>query len=174
MLMPVEAHQPHQPGEPEADPVEIARRIVLQQLSRSPRTRAQLQEACRRRGGPDTSTETVLDRFAELGLVDDDAFARAWVESRHAGRGLARRALTHELRTRGVPEDTVEAAVERVDEQAERTSAEALVRARLPGLQRHDRTTQMRRLHGLLVRRGYPPGMALAVVRSVLGEADPV
>ena len=44
----------------------------------------------------------MLDRFTEVGLIDDAAFARAWVSSRQAGRGLARRALSAELRAKGV------------------------------------------------------------------------
>lgn len=152
----------------EPDPVDVVRRIVLAQLTRGPRTRAQLAETCRRRGAPEAAVETVLDRFAELGLVDDEAFARAWVDSRHAGRGLARRALRHELRHRGVDEQTVAQALEVVDDEAERRSAEALVRARLPGLARHDRATRRRRLHGLLVRRGYSSGLALGVVDALL------
>ena len=160
----------------EPDPVDVVRRIVLAQLTRGPRTRAQLAETCRRRGAPESAVDAVLDRFTELGLVDDEAFARAWVDTRHAGRGLARRALRHELRHRGVDEQTAAQALEQVDDEAERRSAEALVRARIPGLARHDRATQRRRLHGLLVRRGYPPGMALAVVDAALergaGEVD--
>ena len=162
---------PSRPGEP--DPVEVVRRIVLAQLTRGPRTRAQLAETCRRRGAPESAVEAVLDRFGELGLVDDAAFARAWVDSRHAGRGLARRALRHELRHRGVDDETAAQALEQVDDEAERQSAETLVRARLPGLARFDRATRRRRLHGLLVRRGYPAGMALAVIDAALGqEAD--
>ena len=154
----------------EPDPVDVVRRIVLAQLTRGPRTRAQLAETCRRRGAPEAAVETVLDRFAELGLVDDEAFARAWVDSRHAGRGLARRALRHELRHRGVDEQTVAQALEVVDDEAERRSAEALVRARLPGLAQHDRATRRRRLHGLLVRRGYSSGLALGVVDALLEQ----
>ena len=144
---------------------------MLTQLSRAPRTRAQLSEACRRRGVPDEATERVLDRFAELGLVDDASFAQAWVESRQLGRGLARRALTHELRARGVDEPTVADAVAVVDPEAERAAAESLVRARLPGLARYDRATTTRRLHGMLIRRGYSTGLALAVVRGVLDQS---
>jgi regulatory protein len=153
------------------DPVEVARRIVLTQLSRAPRTRAQLLDACRRRGVPDDAADRVLDRFAELGLVDDVSFAQAWVESRHRGRGLARRALTRELRHRGVDEQTVADAVAALDPQTEREAAESLVRSRLPGLARYDRATTTRRLHGMLVRRGYSGGLALAVVRDVLDES---
>ena len=42
------------------------------------------------RAVPEDVAETVLDRFTELGLIDDAAFSRAWVESRHRGRGLSR------------------------------------------------------------------------------------
>lgn len=155
-------------GAADADPVEVGRIIVLRQLTRGPRTRAQLAEACRRRGVPDDAAETVLDRFAEIGLVDDEAFADAWVASRHSGRGLPRRALRHELRRRGIDADTVEQALEQVDGDDERAAAERLVRARMPSLARYDRATRARRLHGLLLRRGYSPGLAASVVQAAL------
>ena len=74
---------------------------------RGPRTRAQLATALRKRRIPDEVAESVLSRFAEVGLIDDAAFARAWVESRHHGRGLARQALSAELRQRGIPDGEV-------------------------------------------------------------------
>jgi len=155
---------------PAADPVEVARLILLRQLTRGPRTRAQLAEACRKRDVPDSAAEQVLDRFTELGLVDDGAFARAWVQSRHGGRGLSRRALRHELKHRGVADETIESALEQIDNDDERDAAVALVRGRLPSLARYDQATQRRRLHGLLVRRGYSPGLAGAVVTQVIAE----
>ena len=112
----------------------------------------------------------MLDRFNELGLVDDEAFASAWVESRHAGRGLARRALRHELTTRGVDRDTIDQALAQVDPESERAAARALVDARLPGLSRVDRATRVRRLQGLLGRRGYSAGLAMAVISEALDE----
>ena len=156
----------------DADPVEVARLIILRQLTRGPRTRAQLAEACRRRGVPEDAAQQMLDRFGELGLVDDTAYARAWVDSRHVGRGLSRRALRHELRHRGVDDETAEGALERIDAADEEATAQALVLSRLPGLQRYDAATQTRRLTGLLTRRGYSPGMALAVVRRVLADVQ--
>ncbi len=163
---------PNVRADADADPVEVARRIVLNQLSRAPRTRAQLEQACTRRGVPESAASIVLDRFTELGLVDDEAFASAWVESRHHARGLAPRALRRELRFRGVADDTVDGALAAIDADAERDAAEALVRARLPSLSRYDRPTQLRRLQGLLVRRGYAPGLAWTVVRSALADAE--
>lgn len=154
----------------ENDPHEVARLILLRQLTRGPRTRSQLAETCAKRGVPDEVTERVLDRFAELGLVDDDAFAAAWVQSRHAGRGLSRTALRFELRQRGVAEQTIDEALEQVDPDDERQAAETLVRSRLRGLQGFDEPTKLRRLQGLLARRGYSPGLAASVVRQVVGE----
>ena len=149
---------------------------MLRRLERGPRTRAQLADACTRRGVPEWAVDQVLDRFSELGLVDDEAFAAAWVESRHAGRGLARRALQHELTTRGVDRELVDQALSQVDPDSERAAARALVDARLPGLARVDRATRMRRLQGLLGRRGYSAGLATAVIREALdahGDVDP-
>lgn len=157
---------------PATDPVEVARLIVLRRLERGPRTRAQLEEACARRNVPEWAVARLLDRFTELGLVDDRAFAQAWVRSRHAGRGLGRRALRHELLTRGVDRDIVDAAVAEVTLDDEDAAAAALVRARLPGMQRLDPLTRRRRLVGLLTRRGYPPEVAARLVGQQLADAE--
>jgi regulatory protein len=153
---------------PDADPHEVARAIVLRQLTNGPRTRAQLVQAMHRRGVPDDVGEQVLDRFSELGYVDDAAFAQAWVQSRHAGKGLARRALAYELRQRGVADDTLQAAVDAVDSDDERRAAEALVRRRLAGLRAVPAEVATRRLVAMLARKGYSSGLAMAVVREAL------
>ncbi|MEW5543127.1 regulatory protein RecX, partial [Streptomyces cyaneofuscatus] len=97
-------------GEPR-DPVEQARNICLRLLTGTPRTRKQLADALRKREIPDEAAEEVLARFEDVGLIDDAAFAGAWVESRHHGRGLARRALVRELRTKGVDSSVIDEAV---------------------------------------------------------------
>src|SRR3954452_2178052 len=105
------------------DPESVARAICLRALTGAPRPRQQLAELWERRGVRQDAAITVLDRFGEVGLIDDAAFARAWVSSRQAGRGLARRALRAELRAKGVDPDTAEQAVELVDDDDERAAA---------------------------------------------------
>ncbi|MEO8329439.1 MAG: RecX family transcriptional regulator, partial [Candidatus Nanopelagicales bacterium] len=73
--------------QPDADPVEVAKQIILHQLSHGPKTRHQLSELLRRRRVPDDAAQLALDRITELGYIDDAAYARAWVESRHAFKG---------------------------------------------------------------------------------------
>src|SRR5262249_55594586 len=85
-----------------ADPAERAREICLRLLAIRPRTRTELSGALRQRGIPADVAAEVLDRYDEVGIIDDRAFARAWVTSRHYGRGLARKALAGELRRKGV------------------------------------------------------------------------
>ncbi|MFE2147500.1 regulatory protein RecX, partial [Streptomyces sp. NPDC059456] len=89
------------PELPPQSPEEQARAICLRLLTGMPRTRRQLADALDKRGIPEEVSQEVLSRFEEVGLIDDAAFAGAWVESRHRGRGLARRALAQELRTKG-------------------------------------------------------------------------
>lgn len=157
-------------GEPPGDPVEQARAICLRLLTGTPRTRKQLADALRKRQIPDDAAEEVLSRFEEVGLINDSAFADAWVESRHHGRGLARRALARELRTKGVDSTLIDAAVSRLDSEQEEATARDLVDRKLRATRGLDRDKRLRRLAGMLARKGYPEGMALRVVRQALEE----
>lgn len=156
-------------GEPR-DPVEQARNICLRLLTGTPRTRKQLADALRKREIPDEAAEEVLARFEDVGLIDDAAFAGAWVESRHYGRGLARRALVRELRTKGVDSAVIDEAVGQLDPDQEEETARELVARKLRSTRGLDRDKRLRRLAGMLARKGYGEGMALRVVRQALEE----
>jgi regulatory protein len=159
------------PGEPPRSESEVAREICLRQLAVRPRTRAELATALARREISDEVIAEVLDRYDEVGIIDDAAFARAWVSSRHHGRGLAKRALANELRQRGVDPETAGEALETLDEDAEAQTARALVDRKL-------RTATgtpdqvFRRLVGMLARKGYPAGIAIRAVKDALAARD--
>ena len=146
-----------------------ARQIALRLLESAPRTRAELERAMARRGVPADAATVVLDRFTEVGLIDDEAFAAAWVTSRHTGRGLGRRALSAELRRRGVADDTVREAVQTVSADDERTAAVALVERRLRVMNGLSRDVKVRRLVGMLARKGFSQSLAMSVVLEALG-----
>jgi regulatory protein len=156
--------------EPLADPVSVARSIGLDLLTAAPKTRAQLAEAMRKRGVPDGAAAEVLDRFGEVGLIDDAAFAAAWVRSRQAGRGLAPRALINELRQRGVAESLIADAVAGIDRDDIDSAARALVIRRARGSAGQPTAVRLRRLIAMLGRRGYSGDVALRVVREVLAD----
>ncbi|MFE0132207.1 recombination regulator RecX [Streptomyces sp. NPDC059037] len=155
---------------PTGDPAERARAICLRLLTGTPRTRKQLADALRKREIPEDVADEVLTRFEEVGLINDGAFAGAWVESRHHGRGLARRALAQELRTKGVDATLIEEAVGQLDSEQEEATARELVARKLRSTRGLDRDKRLRRLAGMLARKGYSEGLALRIVRQALEE----
>jgi regulatory protein len=153
---------------PDADPEAVARKILLDQLTGQARSRAELAQRLAKRNVPDEIAARLLDRFEEVGLVDDEAFARAWVQSRQPGKGLARRALAQELRRKGIEDDTARVALDEIDPEDEVEAARTLVRRKLRSVERLGRDVATRRLTGMLARKGYPSGLCFRVVREEL------
>jgi regulatory protein len=153
------------------DPTQRAKDICLRLLSARPRTRAELRQALLRKEIEEDVADQVLSRLDEVGLINDAAFADLWVRSRHTHQGLGRRALAVELRRKGVDDDTAAEAVATVDTEAEETRARQLVQKRLRTMTTTDETARIRKLVGMLARRGYPEGLAFRVVRDELHAA---
>lgn len=154
-----------QPDGPDADPAAVARGICLRLLAGAARTRVQLAAALARRGVPDSIAEAVLDRFAELHLIDDAAYAEAFVANRSGTRAVGRRELSRALRERGVDAELAAQAVAEVDDAA---AAMAFAGSRAARLARLPREVAVRRLTGQLSRRGYPSAVISQVVRETL------
>lgn len=152
----------------EPDHESVARSIVLRQLTAAPRSRQQLADALARREVPEDVAERVLDRFTEVGLVDDAAYAEMLVRSRHAERGLSRRALALELRRRGVDDGLAREALEQVGDDDEEGAARALARKKLASTRGLERETRLRRAYAALGRRGYGGSLVSRVVREEL------
>ena len=94
------------------------------------------------------TAEQVLGRFTEVGMIDDAVFAQMWVTSRHRGRGLAGRALSQELRRKGVDDDDIAEAVATLDPEQEAATARALVDRKLRSTRGLATDARVRRLAG--------------------------
>jgi regulatory protein len=131
-----------------------------------------------RHGGvPAEAAEAILVRFTDAGLIDDAAFARAWVESRHHSRGLSRRSLSAELRRNGVQNEEIRAAVDALDPEQEVATARLLVERKLASSRGRPPDTRVRQAAGMLARKGYPPGLVFRLVREVMeqeGQGEPI
>jgi regulatory protein len=165
-----ESRAPETPASVARDPEARARQICLRLLTISPRTRAQLAQAMHRGGVPDEVAEAVLNRFTDAGLIDDAAFARAWVESRHHSRGLSKRSLSAELRRHGVDNDEIREAVDVLDPEQEVATARRLVERKLASSRSRPPDARVRQAAGMLARKGYPPGLAFRLIREVMQE----
>lgn len=157
--------------DPDADPIAAAREICLRLLADRARTHQELAQALARKGVPDDAAHSVLERFDEVGLIDDAAFAGQWVRSRHNHRGLARRAIAVELRRKGVDDEVAGEALEEVDQESEERRARELVDRKLrtvPADTPEQRKKAATRLAGMLARKGYGGAVAYRVVREAL------
>jgi regulatory protein len=159
----------HRVTDPDADPESVARTICLRLLTIRARTRAELAEALSAREVPDSIAVKVLNRLADVGLVDDAAFAASFVSSRRNDRGLAVREISRQLRGKGVDEAVIAVTVADIDSEAEREVAKRLATRKLRSMARLAPEVKTRRLVGMLARKGYSPGLAFQVVREVMG-----
>jgi regulatory protein len=157
-------------GTETGDPEARARQICLRLLTAAPRTRAQLAQALNRCAVPAEAAEAVLSRFADVGLIDDAAFARAWVESRHHSRGLSRRSLSAELRRQGVETEEIREAVDTLDPEHEVATARRLVEQKMAATSGQPQQVRVRRAAGTLARKGYPPSLVFRLIKETLEQ----
>jgi regulatory protein len=149
----------------------FARQILLRRLEDQPRSRAELAESLAKKNVPADLASRLLDRFEEVGLINDADFARQWVQSRQRTRGLAPRVLAMELRRKGIADDVIGEVLDELDPVDERQAAHRLVQKKLRSMASLDDTTRIRRLTSMLARKGYPPQLAFDVVRAELEGA---
>jgi regulatory protein len=127
-----------------------------------------------RRGGvPAEAAEAILVRFTDAGLIDDAAFARAWVESRHYSRGLSKRSLSAELRRRGVQHEEIREAVDALNPEEEVATARRLAEQKLASSRGRPPETRARQAASMLARKGYPHGLVFRLIKEVMEQEDP-
>ncbi|MFM1950510.1 MAG: hypothetical protein RL418_197 [Actinomycetota bacterium] len=156
------------PNELSAEKLEQrAKNVLLHQLSRSMKTKQQLQQILQRREIPDEIAQAVLNRFEEAQLIDDVAFARAFVSSRLAAGGKSRSALARELRQKGVSDSRIEHALADLQAEDELQMATTLAKKRAERMQSLDRDVRYRRLSGFLARRGFSASVIGSALRQI-------
>lgn len=131
------------------------------------RTRIEMIERLADSGFDAEVVASTVERLEELGLVDDAAFAKEWIEGRAKTKARPPRVLLDELLAKGVEPEMARAALEEVgpDEVAQATDVAAQVLRRYAG---DSLKLQGARLMGALLRRGFSEEAAGAAVRAVL------
>jgi regulatory protein len=121
--------------------------------------------------------EGAIERLVELGILDDEAFARAWVESRDRARPRGERAIREELRLKGIDRATIDAVLEErrsgEDAEPDRDAAERLLERNMRSLARVADPRQRRaRAYALLARNGFDPDVCREVAAQVVDRGD--
>lgn len=158
--------------EHQSDPA-ACREAALKLLDRTRRTRSDLTRRLRDKGYAAVTIGSVLERLAEVGLVDDAEYARAFMAGRRARRSAGSRRIEQELRARGIGADDIAAARTRLD--AEQGAMDEVAAARKVIAQAARRTATLeprirrQRLWSLLARRGFDGD---TIERALAGEND--
>ena len=161
----------YDPTDEDADPVEVAKKILVSQLSSSAKSRRQLEQVLTRKLVPTDAAAAALDRFTELGYIDDEAFARSWVQSRQRTRGLSASAVRRELQQKGIAPETIATVVaDEIDDESERETARTLVDKKLRSMRSLAPDVATRRLVSMLARKGYSPSVSYSIVRDALNS----
>lgn len=159
--------------DPDADPLDIAREIALRRLTLRDHSRRELDDALAAKDVPEDVREELLERFEELGLVNDQNFAEQWTRARRNSRKLSKAAVRRELQTKGVDRELIDQALEPIDHDSEVELATELARKKWRTVQNLPRQVAYRRMAGVLARKGYSSGVVTQVLRDVMqAEAD--
>lgn len=158
---------------PRTEQVEKAKELALYVLTASMKTRKQLTTKLTEKGYPEDVTKEVLDRLEELHLLNDASFARNYATSKQRSSSLGAGRIKRELLQKGVDAETVAEALEEVDgmdEDGQYEAALELLRKKAPSTRNLEPTARVRRLAGLLARKGYSPAFIFRAVKEVLAE----
>lgn len=150
-----------------------AMKRALNRLDRRAMSRRELDRKLKELEFDEPTRQRVLDRLAELGLLDDAAFARAIVRETLARKPAGRRLLQQKLFQKGIDRRVADAAIaEALDATDQSAAAVELVRKRLRSMQRLDPVARKRRLYGLLARRGFDPDAIDDALRAAAADID--
>ena len=154
----------------EIEAADAAKQVLLRRLSNAPRTRKELAKDLKDKDISDDVANLALDRFEEMGLINDQALASNYVSSQHERKGLGKNALRQQLRAKGVSDDVALEAVSQISEDQEFQAAFALACKKIRSLQRDDAKTQLRKIVGVLARKGYSSNLAFRVAKEVITD----
>ena len=161
MTLPVETQSP------ETDPKSVARAIVLSKLTHAPRTRSELFKDLKKKNVPEEIAIEVLDRFTEIGLINDELFASMWTGSRHTYKGLAPRAIAYELQQKGIDRSLIDEAVSFITAEQELIAARKIAIRKLKSCVDQSPEATLRKIVSALARKGYGANIAFQVAKEV-------
>ncbi|MCL4507476.1 MAG: RecX family transcriptional regulator [Chloroflexi bacterium] len=136
-----------------ADTLEKARQRALGLISYRPRSVSEVQHRLKRAGVDVETIDEVVTSLRAAGLLDDETFSKAWVESRLGATPRSKRMIAWELRQKGVSESSIDASLAGVDDEA---SAYQLALKRWPRIEKLTEVgDRKRKLGEYLARNGY-------------------
>jgi regulatory protein len=140
-------------------------------LARRPRSESEVRDRLKRKGYPPETIDAAISKLESWRYVDDEAFARYWVDNREANKPRGRRLLEQELRLKGVDRETIRQTIDET-ELDEPSTALRLAATKLRTYGKLDPAVARRRLGAFLLRRGYGYNVVRPTLDRLFGEAE--
>lgn len=156
----------------EADPYEIAHTIALNALVARAKSKGELLAHLKKRGVEDDVAQATVFRLQEKGLINDTEFAKAWTHSRHTSKKISKRIIASELRTRGVDQQSIDEALDEIDDESEYRTAFSLAMKKYSTMSKLESDVQVRRIQSLLQRKGFSFTTISRVIRELGVRSD--
>ena len=154
----------------EIDQNQIAKQVLLRRLSNAPRTRKELAQDLKKKNIEEDVAQVALDRFEELGLINDQTFSENFVSAPHQRRKLGKKALKQQLRSKGVSDEIANQAISQISDEDEFKAALTLALKKIRSIQHDDPQSQIRKIVGLLARKGYSANLSFQVAKEVIND----
>jgi len=132
-------------------------------LSRGQRTEQELKKYLMSKGFAEEACESAAKKLKGYGILDDGAYAENLTESRKSGSGA--RKVRFELRRKGVPEDDIERALEKLDGGVQESAARTIAEKYMRGKERNLKSKQG--LYRRLASRGFGSDICMRVLSEV-------
>jgi regulatory protein len=144
---------------------EEIRQSLLKMLTRGSKASGQLRTALIAKEYPAELVDQLIDRFTEVGLINDFQIAKDWVQSQQGRKAIAKSVLARTLREKGFPKDAIDEALAEIDDDSELDAAKKVAEARIRQLLKLEPAVRSRRLGGFLSRKGYSSSVVWAAVK---------
>jgi regulatory protein len=150
---------------------ERARNIVLRLLERGPKSSSELALALEKHEIPTEIARHVIQRFSDVELIDDSAYAQQLADASRRTSGLARYMVKRKLADKGLDQEIIDRVASEISDEDELLVATELAIKRRGQLSKLAPEVRDRRLIGFLQRRGFGSGVVFAAIREAEAQA---
>ena len=154
------------------DAIQAVKKAALRLLNFRPRSESELRTRLAQKKLPVDAVDQVIDELEKAGMLNDEKFAKLYALSRIQSRALGKGQICRELQGRGVSAALVSKAMEAIADVDEFEIAKDLAARRLASMKGLSADAKKRRLHGALLRRGFPSGVIFKVLRELLSSRE--
>ena len=152
--------------------LEKTKKAARRLLAFRPRSESELKQRLAQKKLSGASIDRVVEELRRTGMLDDERFAKLYALSRIQSRAFGKSRVRRELAQRGLPAATVAAAMRSIEDVDDEELARELAAKRLAAMKGLSREAKKRRLHGVLLRRGFGADVTFKVLGELLGPAE--